>query len=87
MKYRAVMEIPGVCYTQWTEVSPGGMKVNITGFESHIGVLHLLLTQAAASAPRVYKTSKRENSEKHPETSNILGPNHGVEQKGKEMAP
>lgn len=41
MKYRDVMKIPGVCYIQWTEVSPEGMKVNITGFKSDIGVLRL----------------------------------------------
>lgn len=40
MKYRAVMEIPDVCYTQWTEVSPEGIKVNIAGFKTDMGVLH-----------------------------------------------
>lgn len=78
------MEIPGVGYTQWTEVSPDEMKVNRKGFKSDIGVLYLWM---ADSASIVYKTNKRENSEKYPETSNTLVPSHGVEWKGKEMVP
>lgn len=41
MKCRTIMEIPGVGYTQWTEVSPDEMKVNRKGFKSDIGVLYL----------------------------------------------
>lgn len=49
MKYKAVVKIPGVCSIQWTEVSPQGMKVNITGFRSDLGVLHLGMAAASAS--------------------------------------
>lgn len=35
------MKILALCYIQWTEVSPEGMKVNIIGFKSDIGVPYL----------------------------------------------